>query len=67
MFAEKVEIALIKTNMTKTELANKLDTSVQNIHKRIKQDNMTEKQMQEIATALSGELVLKLKIGDIEL
>lgn len=64
MFAEKIEIGLIKTDMTKTELAKILGTSVQNIYKRIKLDNMTEKQMKELAEALGGQLILKIKLKD---
>ena len=64
MFSEKVEIALIKTDINRTKLAKSLDTSVQNISKRIKYDNMTEKQMKEIAEALGGELIIKIKLKD---
>lgn len=66
MFKEKVEFFLIRTGMSKKELADKLEISSQNLYDRMKRDNMTESQMWDIAKALGGELVLKIKIGNDE-
>lgn len=66
MFKEKVEFALIRTGMSKKDIADKLGITSQNLYDRMKRDNMTETQMKDIAEALGGELVLKIKIGDVE-
>lgn len=64
MFGEQMEIALIKTNTSKTELADKLDMSLQNLYKRIKRDNMTEEQMKEMVEALDAKIELKIILKD---
>lgn len=66
MFKEKVEFALIRTGMNKKDIADKLGITSQNLYDRMKRDNMNETQMKDIAEALGGELVLKIKIGDVE-
>lgn len=66
MFKEKVEFALIRAGMSKKDLADKLEITSQNLYDRMKRDNMTETQMKEMAEALGGELVLKIRIGDVE-
>ncbi|MSU03104.1 transcriptional regulator [Tissierella pigra] len=64
MFSEKIEIALIKEKLNKTDLAEKMGTSVQNLYDKMKRDNFNEKQMQEVAEALGAELIIKLKLKD---
>lgn len=64
MFTEKIEIALIKEKLNKTDLAEKMGTSVQNLYDKMKRDNFNEKQMLEVANALGLELVIKLRFKD---
>lgn len=64
MFSEKIEIALIKGKLNKTDLAEKMGTSIQNLYDKMKRDNFNEKQMQEVAEALGAELIIKLKLKD---
>lgn len=66
MFAKKIEIALVKTDMKKIELANRIGISTQNLYKRMKTDNMTEETMKQISEALGGELILKIKLKNGE-
>jgi DNA-binding NtrC family response regulator len=64
MFSEKIEIALIKEKLNKTDLAEKMGTSIQNLYDKMKRDNFNEKQMQEITEALGAELIIKIKLKD---
>ncbi len=54
--SEKIRILLIKKgNMSITNLANLLNTSAQNLNSKLKRDNFTEKDLQEIAKVLNCE------------
>lgn len=54
--SEKIRILLIKKgNMSITDLAKLLDTSPQNLSGKIKRDNFSEKELQEIAHVLNCE------------
>lgn len=64
MFTEKIEIALIKEKLNKTDLAEKMGSSVQNLYDKMKRDNFNEKQMLEVAEALGAKLVIRLKLKD---
>lgn len=64
MFTQKIEIALIKEDINKTVLAERMGSSVQNLYDKMKRDNFNEKQMLEIAEALGAELIIKLKLKD---
>lgn len=64
MFSEKIEIALIKEKMSKTDLAERMGSSVQNLYDKMKRDNFNQKQMEEVAEALGAELIIKLKLKD---
>lgn len=50
---QKIKIALIKRNMTITELASKLNCTSQNLSGKFKRDNFSEKELQEIASILN--------------
>lgn len=51
--AEKIRITLVKRgNMSEAELARKINTTPQNLHSKMKRDNFSEKDLQEIAEAL---------------
>lgn len=52
--AEKIRILLIKNgNISEAELARRINTSPQNFNSKMKRDNFTEKDLQEIAKALN--------------
>lgn len=52
--AEKIRILLIKRgNISEAELARKINTSPQNFNSKMKRDNFTEKDLQEIAKVLN--------------
>lgn len=54
--AEKIRILLIKKgNMSEAELARKLNKTPQSFNSSMKRDNFTEKDLKEIAKALSCE------------
>lgn len=51
--SEKIRILLIKKgNISVSELARKVNTTPQNFNSKMKRDNFTEKDLQEIANAL---------------
>lgn len=49
---EKVKILLIIKGMTASQLAEKMGTSQPNLSKKLKKDNLSEKDLKEIAEAL---------------
>ena len=51
---EKIKIVLKRRGMTLGELADKTGQSRQNLSNKMSRDNFTEKDLQEIATALGG-------------
>jgi len=53
---EKIRIALIKRNMSITELAEKLGSSSQNLSGKLKRDNFSENDLKEIAAILDCDL-----------
>ena len=54
---EKIRIMLIKSgNISESELARRMNISPQNLHNKLKRDNFTEADLQDIATALNCDL-----------
>ena len=54
---ETIRIALVKRgNLSESELARRMGISPQNLHNKMKRDNFTETDLQEIAAALGLEL-----------
>ena len=51
--SEKIKIALLKRKMTVTQLAEKLNTSSQNLSNKLRQDKFRENELREIAEALN--------------
>ena len=50
---EPIRIALVKRgNISESELARRIGISPQNLHNKMKRDNFSEKDLQEIAEAL---------------
>ncbi|MBQ8279747.1 MAG: transcriptional regulator [Roseburia sp.] len=61
MFAKLIKHSLVEKNLKISDLARLLNTSYQNLDQKIKRDNFSEKEMQEIADALQLNLVIELK------
>ena len=61
--SEKIRIALIKRKMSVTELAVAIGTSQSNLSNKLKRDNFSEKELNQIAEVLNcyfkGIFVLK--------
>lgn len=57
MMSEKIKILLIKENTSVKELAEKLNTTPQNLTNKFKRDNFSEKELLAIAEALNVEYV----------
>lgn len=53
--AKKINILLLEAEMSKTELAQRLGTVPSNISSKLKRDNFSEKELQEIAEACGAE------------
>jgi len=53
---EKIRIALIKRNMSITQLAEKMGCSSQNISAKFRRDNFSENDLKEIAAILDCDL-----------
>lgn len=63
--SEKIRILLIKRgNLSESELARRIGTSPQNINNKMKRDNFTEKDLQEIAAALDCTFTATFKLND---
>ena len=50
--SEKIRIALIKRNMGVTDLSKQLGCTSQNLSAKLRRDNFSEKELQEIAKIL---------------
>lgn len=57
MMTEKIKILLLKENVTIKELAEKLNTTPQNITNKFKRDNFSEKELLAIAEVLNVKYV----------
>lgn len=53
--AKKINILLLETGLSKTELADRLGTVPSNISGKLKRDNFSEKELQDIAAACGAE------------
>lgn len=56
LVSEKIRILLIKRKMTMSELADKIETTPQNLSNKLSRDNFNEKEMQSISQALGCKL-----------
>lgn len=57
---EKIRIMLVKCgNISESELARRMGISPQNLHNKMKRDNFTETDLQEIAAALDCDLSIQ--------
>jgi transcriptional regulator with XRE-family HTH domain len=63
--SEKIRILLVKRgNISEAELARRLNTSVQNLYNKLKRDNFSEKDLQEIAVVLDCSFNAGFKMND---
>ncbi len=56
MVSDKIRILLIKRKMTMSELADKIETTPQNLSNKLSRDNFTEKEMKAISSALGCKM-----------
>ncbi len=57
MMAKKINMLLIEMGITKQELAKRLGTSPSNLSGKLKRDNFSEAELQEIAAACGATFV----------
>ena len=63
--SDRIRILLIKRgNISEAELARRLNISPQNLNNKMKRDNFTEKDLQEIAAALDCTFTISFKLND---
>lgn len=56
--AEKINVILNRKHITKKELADRLETSPQNLNKKLKRDNLSSSDIQKIADAIGCRVVI---------
>lgn len=62
---ERIRILLvIRDNISESELARRLGMSPQNLHNKMKRDNFSEKELQQIAEVLNCDLNIAFKMRD---
>lgn len=66
MVSEKIRMLLIKRKMTMSELADKIETTPQNLSNKLSRDNFTEKEMQAISDALGCKLSISFMLEETE-
>ena len=63
--AEKIRILLVKRgNISEAELARRLGISPQNLHNKMKRDNFTESDLEQIAAVLDCKLSIHFTIQE---
>ncbi|MDR1630982.1 MAG: transcriptional regulator [Oscillospiraceae bacterium] len=62
--AKLVRTLLIERDMKMTDLANELETTVQNISGKLSRDNFSEKELREIAKACDATFVGGFVLND---
>ena len=63
--AKKIRILLIERDMTMTDLAKKLETSKSNLSDKMKRDNFSESDLQDICKILNCSYDVTIKMNDI--
>lgn len=61
MFTKLLKHALVEKDLKISDLARLLNTSYQNLDQKLKRDNFSEKEMQEIADVLALNLQIILE------
>lgn len=62
--AEKLELIMKRKNITMTALAASLGQTRQNVSKKFKRDNFTEKDIKAISEALGVDYIIEFKEKD---
>ena len=62
--SEKIRILLIKRKMTMSELADKIETTPQNLSNKLSRDNFNEKEMTVISQALGCKLNVYFEMNE---
>lgn len=63
--SDRIRILLIKRgNISEAELARRLGVSPQNLNNKMKRDNFTEKDLQEIASVLNCSFEITFRLND---
>jgi len=66
MMSEKIEIVLVKRKISKKELAERLGYSPSNLYNKLKRDNFTEKELQQIASVLNCSFDAAFTLNDTQ-
>lgn len=64
MMAEKIRLVLVKRNMSKSQLAEKIGCSPSNLYNKFKRDNFSEKELQQIADVLNCTFEANFVLND---
>lgn len=64
MMSEKIKLVLVKRNMSKAQLAEKLGCSSSNLYNKFKRDNFSESELVEIAKVLDCTLEASFVLND---
>ena len=65
--SERIRILLVKReNISKSKLARRLNISPQNLHNKMKRDNFTEKDLQQIAEVLNCTFKTEFVLNDTD-
>ena len=58
--SKKIRIAMINKDISLNELAEKVETSSQNLNNKFRRDNLSENDMRSIADALGYDVIITL-------
>lgn len=62
--SKKIKILLLERNVTQIELAERLGTSQGNLSNKLRRDNFSEKELDEIGTALNATFEGRFILND---
>lgn len=62
--SEKIKVIIGRRNMTISDLAIKIGTSRQNLTNKFARDNFSEKEIEQIATALDCSFSINFTLND---
>lgn len=64
MMAEKIELVLVKRKMSKSDLAQLLNSSTSNLYNKFKRDNFSESELTRIAEVLNCTFEANFVLND---
>lgn len=62
--AKVVRVLLLERDMTMTDLADRLGTTIQNMSAKLRRDNLSEKELQDIAKACNATFTAGFLLDD---